>query len=118
MYGSRQYKEEPGRLHPKRREEGLSTFAFFPPHLLHYLIGNIAWGFGPFSGGPSFSGRNKNSAGNQSLLALVFFQPNRHNTRHRFISIAHEHFFSIAHSLNMRAELCLKIANVHGFHEF
>ena len=107
------------RLYPKMPKPALPAFAFFPPYLLHDLIGNIPRRFRPrHPGRPFLQGGRENAAGNQPLLLHgVFFQTARHDSRYGLVAVANKHLFAFTHELDMGAELRFQVADIHGFHK-
>jgi hypothetical protein len=102
----------------KKTELALPAFPFFPPYLLHNLIGNISRRIWLRDRRPPFLQRScENAAGNQSLLLLeLALQKAGNDPRHRLVAVAHQHLFAVPHELNMGAQLRLQIAYIHGSH--
>jgi hypothetical protein len=93
------------------------ALAFFPPYLLHDLIGDISRWFRPGSPKPVFQGGSEDAPGNQPpfLLGKILYTA-WHDPRHRLAAVAHHYFFAPSHTLDMRAELGFQVANIHRSH--
>ena len=106
------------RSHPKKPNVALPAFPFFPPYLLHNLIGNISRRIWPRDRrGPFLQRRRENAAGNQSLLLLgLALQRAGNDPRDRLVAVAHQYLFAVPHELNMGTQLRLQIAYIHGSH--